>query len=334
MKRYVITFTALTALMGLLLVVNINSGSVHISVTEILNILFLKAQEGSTESNIIWKIRLPRTTMAAILGGALAVSGYLLQTYFRNPIAGPYVLGISSGAKLFVAVLMLAVLQNAQQMTMTAQVMAAFAGSVLAMGIVLVVARKVQDMSMLLVAGIMIGYICQAVTDFFITFANENDIANLTQWSMGSFSGVSLHNVQGAAVIVGVTMVVTMLLVKPIGAYRLGEGYAKSMGINVSLFRVVLILLSSMLSACVTAYVGPISFVGIAVPHISKAFVKTSAPAVAIPATFLSGSVFVMFCDYIARTAFAPVEMSIGTVTAIFGAPVVIYMMIRQRGRR
>ena len=183
----------------------------------------------------------------------------------------------------------------------------------------------------LLVIGIMVGYICTAVTDFFITFAKEQDIVNLTSWSMGSFSGANWSNVRWAAGICLATMAAAWLLSKPIGAYALGEGYAQSLGVNIKLFRAMLILLSSLLSACVTAFAGPISFVGIAVPHITKSLLKTSRPALVIPAAYLCGAVFCIFCDLIARTAFAPAELAIGTVTAAFGAPVVIYMMLRRR---
>ena len=186
-------------------------------------------------------------------------------------------------------------------------------------------------MATLLVAGIMIGYICSAITDFVVTFADDSDIVNLHGWSQGSFSGMSWSNVQVAAVVVGIAFVCTFLLSKPVSAYQLGEAYAQSMGVNIKVFRVVIILLSSILSACVTAFAGPISFVGIAVPHVTRIFMKTSEPVVIMPAIFLSGSVFCMFCDLIARTIFSPSELAIGTVTAVFGAPVVIWLMISRK---
>ena len=189
-------------------------------------------------------------------------------------------------------------------------------------------------MSTLLVAGIMIGYICTAITDFTVTFAADSDIINLHNWSKGSFSGMSWSNVGVAAVVVGVTSVVTFFLAKPISAYQLGEAYAQSMGVNIKVFRTMLIVLSSILSATVTAFAGPISFVGIAVPFLMKRCLNTSKPLVVIPATFLGGGVFCMLCDLIARTAFAPTELNISTVTSIFGAPIVIYMMLHKQGRK
>ena len=177
----------------------------------------------------------------------------------------------------------------------------------------------------------MISYICSAVTDFVVTFADDSDIVNLHNWSMGSFSGTSWDNVKVMAVFVLVTSVVVFFMSKPIGAYQLGEVYAQNMGVNIRVFRVALILLSSILSACVTAFAGPISFVGIAVPHLVKSLLKTAKPILVIPACFLGGAVFCLFCDLIARTVFAPTELSISSVTAIFGAPVVIFIMISRK---
>lgn len=314
-------------------VLNINTGNVKIPVSRIIEIIFTGAGE-STEYNIIWKIRLPRILMAAILGGALSLSGFLLQTFFENPIAGPFILGISSGAKMIVALTMIYFIGQYEVVSSYALIIAAFIGSLICTGFILLFSRKIQGMATLLVAGTMIGYICSAVTDFMITFAEDSDIVNLHGWSQGSFSGMSWSNVGVSAIVVGITLILTFLLSKPIGAYQLGEAYAQSMGVNIKVFRVMLILLSSILSACVTAFAGPISFVGIAVPYLIKRCLNTSKPLVVIPGTFLGGAVFCMMCDLIARMAFAPLELNISTVTSIFGAPVVIFMMLRQRRGR
>ena len=277
---------------------------------------------------------MPRILMAAILGGALSLSGFLLQTFFSNPIAGPFVLGISSGAKMVVALAMIIFLKHIGHFSSGVLVLAAFIGSLLSTGFILLMSRKIQYMASLLVGGIMIGYICSAITDFVVTFADDSDIINLHGWSLGSFSGSSWSNIRVAAVIVAVAAVWTFLLSKPIGAYQLGEHYAQSMGVNIQLFRILIILLSSILSACVTAFAGPISFVGIAVPFLTRKAFGTSKPIVIIPGTFFAGAVFCMSCDLIARMALAPVELNISTVTSIVGAPIVIYMMVkREKGR-
>lgn len=332
-SRYTMVFITMAILFFIIVVLNINTGNVHISVAKILKILFLRDGE-AVEYNIIWKIRLPRILMAALLGGALSLSGFLLQTFFSNPIAGPFVLGISSGAKMAVALTMIVFLKYIGTFSSYTLVMAAFIGALISTGFILLMSKKIHHMASLLVGGIMIGYICSAITDFVVTFADDSDIVNLHGWSQGSFSGTSWSNIQVAAVIVGITVIFTFFLSKPIGAYQLGEGYAQSMGVNIKLFRVALILLSSIMSACVTAFAGPISFVGIAVPFLTRKAFGTARPLIIIPGTFFAGAVFCMLCDLIARMVLAPTELNISTVTSILGAPIVIYMMLkREKGR-
>ena len=213
-------------------------------------------------------------------------------------------------------------------------IVAAFVGAMISMGFVLLVSRKVDSMAMLVVAGVMIGYICSAITELVVTFADDAQIVNLHNWSRGSFSGTTWDNVIVMAVTVAVTSSAVFLLSKPLSAYQLGESYAKNLGVNVRGLRTAMVLLSSILSACVTAFAGPISFVGIAVPFLTRKAFGTSKPIVVIPGTFFIGAVFCMICDLIARMAFAPMELNISTVTSIFGAPVVIFMMVRgQKGR-
>ena len=328
--RYIGTLTVLIILFVLLILLNIKLGSVDVSVKDIINILF-RGSGNETNYNIIWKVRLPRMTASIILGGALALSGFLLQTFFNNPIAGPYVLGISSGSKMMVAIVMITVLSRYHSVSSAVLIAAAFAGAMLSMGFVLIISRRVQSVSMLIVCGVMIGYICSAVTDIMITFADDANIVNLHNWSLGSFSGTSWKDAGVMASVVIPTSLIVFLMSKPIGAYQLGESYAKNMGVNIKLFRIMLVLLSSFLCACVTAFAGPISFVGIAVPHLVKSFLKTSKPLIVTPICFLGGSVFCLGCDLIARTLFAPVELSVSTVSSIFGVPIVIYIMLKKR---
>ena len=331
--RWEICYAVLVLLLFAAVVANIWIGSANISVGDVFKILFTDVFRGQAQYTIVWSIRMPRMAAAALLGGALGVSGYLIQTYFRNPIASPFVLGISSGAKMVLAFCVVIATNLLGGLSGVSMVVASFIGSLLAMGFVLLCAGKTKNMAILLIIGIMIGYICSAITDLIITFAKDEEIVNLTYWSMGSFSGKDWDDVAVIAGFVLVSFAGTMLLVKPIAAFRMGEGYAQSMGMNVKLFRVLLILLSSLMSACVVAYAGPVSFVGIAVPHLTKMMFSTSRPSVILPGTFLMGAVFCMTCDLIARTAFAPTELAIGTVTAIFGAPVVIAMLLSRRRR-
>jgi len=317
-------------MMCLLFFWNINFGSVRLSAGEIGKILLKQTGEG-TAYHIVWDIRLPRILSAVILGGALSVSGFLLQAFFANPIAGPFVLGISSGAKLVVSLVMILLLGRGISISSGGMILAAFAGAMISMGFVLLISGRVKKMSMLVICGVMISYICSAVTDFIITFADEANIVNLHNWSMGSFSGMSWDNVRVMAAVTAVSLLLVFWMAKPIGAYQMGEVYAQNMGVNILRFRVALILLSSILSACVTAFAGPISFVGIAVPHIVKRMLGTARPLLVIPGCFMGGAVSCLFCDLIARTVFAPTELSISSVTAVFGAPVVIYMMVRNK---
>ena len=313
-------------------ILNINIGNVHIPVNRILGVLFT-GQGLEDDVNIIWTIRMPRILMAAVLGGALSLAGFLLQTFFNNPIAGPFVLGISSGAKMVVALTMIVFASNLSYASSYVLIAAAFIGALISTGFILLVSRRINHMATLLVAGIMIGYICSAVTDFIVNFAQDSDIVNLHGWTQGSFSGTSWSNFWVALVFCGVAIVLTMMMSKPIGAFQLGEAYAQSMGVNIKFFKVALIVLSSALSVCVTAFAGPISFVGIAVPFLVKQGLGTSRPIIVITGVLFGGAVFVMFCDLIARTMFAPVELSISTVTSMFGAPIVIFMMMRKHKR-
>ena len=322
-------FLLLIMLLLLSLIWSVCSGSVSVPIMEFLQELREPKLRGMAWT-IIWEIRLPRALAALILGGALALSGYLLQTFFHNPIAGPFVLGISSGSKLLVALVMVGFLEWNITINSGMLVAAAFAGARLSILFVRLVARKMEQMAMLIGGGVMIGYICSAVTDFVVTFASDADIVNLHNWSRGSFSGMTWENV---AVMAGVTFVsaaAVFLLSKPIGAYQMGETYAKSMGVNVAHLRFFMVILSSILSGCVAAFAGPVSFVGIAVPHLIRWLFADTRPLVLIPGCFLGGSVFCLFSDWLARTVFAPTELSISTVTAVFGAPVVIFVMMRK----
>lgn len=331
-RRDWMSFVGLTVLLLLLVLWNLASGSVFVPAKEIVQILFRRSG-AETALHIIWDIRLPRLLSAVILGGALSVSGFLLQTFFANPIAGPFVLGISSGAKLAVSLVMIFLLGRGILVGSWLMILAAFVGAMISMGFVLAVSHRVKRMSMLVICGVMIGYICSAITDFLITFADDANIVNLRNWSLGSFSGLGWENVYLMAAVIFVTLLAVFFLSKPIGAYQMGETYAQNMGVNIRLFRFLLIFLSSVLSACVTAFAGPISFVGIAVPHLVKSMLHTAKPILVVPGCFLGGAVFCLFCDLIARTVFAPTELSISSVTAVLGAPVVIYMMVHKQNR-
>ncbi len=322
-RRITISYVAMTVLLVAVVLFCVMSGSVQISFDELMN-------PDSVSASILFDIRIPRVLAAVFAGGALSVAGYCLQTFFHNPVAGPYLLGISSGAKLAVAILLIFLSGSISITGSLAMIGISFFGAMIAMGFVLVLSRHVGSMSMLLVCGVMIGYICTAACDFLVTFANDSDIVNLHNWSKGSLGGISMSQAMVMAIGVTLGVIFTGFLSKPMSAFLVSENYAASLGVNIPIFKIQLVLVSSFLSACVTAFAGPISFVGIAVPHIVRKVIPTARPIILIPACFMSGAIFTCLCDLLSRKLFAPTELSISTVTAIIGSPIVIYMLINR----
>ena len=331
-KRLTIAYLSMAGALLALFALNLFWGSVALTPRAVAAALLGRGQDALAGS-IVWQLRLPRAVMAALLGAALSAAGYLLQTFFANPIAGPFVMGISSGAKLAVALTMVVFLNRGLLTSSLTLILSAFAGALAAMAFVLAVARRVQRMSILVICGVMIGYICSAVTDIVVAFAQDSNIVNLHNWSMGSFSGVTWGNVEAAAAIVLPCLGAAFLLSKPMAAYQMGEAYARSVGVPVRAFSAALVLLSSLLAACVTAFAGPISFVGIAVPHLVRQALGSARPLYVLPGCALGGATFCLLCDLIARSLFAPTELSISSVTAVFGAPIVIWLLVRRHSR-
>ena len=327
--RICFSYALLALALGALFAANLFWGSVALTPRAVAAALTGRSQD-ALAVGILTQLRLPRAVMVVLLGAALSAAGYLLQTFFANPIAGPFVMGISSGAKLAVALVMVVFLNQGLRTSSFTLILAAFAGAMAAMAFVLAAARRVQRMSILVICGVMIGYICSAVTEFVVAFAQDSSIVNLHNWSQGSFSGVSWGNVQAAALVVLPALGAAFCLAKPMAAYQMGEAYARSVGVDVKSFSRGLVLLSSLLAACVTAFAGPISFVGIAVPHLVKQLLGTARPLVVLPGCCLGGAAFCLLCDLLARSLFAPTELSISAVTAVFGAPVVLGLLLRR----
>ena len=321
-KRLVFSYCCLALLLAMLFAVSLFWGSVALTPQAVLAALTGRGQD-ALSVGIITQLRLPRAVMAVLLGAALSAAGYLLQTFFANPIAGPFVMGISSGAKLAVALVMVLFLNYGLLTSSAVLILAAFAGAMAAMAFVLAAARRVQRMSILVICGVMIGYICSAITEFVVAFAQDSSIVNLHNWSQGSFSGMTWGNVRTAALVVLPALAAAFCLTKPMAAYQMGEAYARSVGVDVRRFSRLLVLLSSLLA-------GPISFVGIAVPHLVKQLLGSARPLYVLPGCCLGGAAFCLLCDLIARSLFAPMELSISAVTAVFGAPVVIGLLLRR----
>ncbi|URZ07332.1 FecCD family ABC transporter permease [Clostridium felsineum] len=311
---------------------SISMGSLKISFNEVIKILFKTSSFKSGNYQIVWNIRFPRAVGALIGGSALSVSGLLLQVLFKNPIVEPYVLGISSGATLFVALVMLSGISfgfNAASPFLVFS--AALIGSILIMLIVILFANKVKNVVTLLVIGIMVGYICSAVTNVLSAFADKQQLQFFTMWTLGSFSGFTLKNIYLLFFIGVPTLLASFLIIKPLNAFLLGEAYAKSLGIKIQSFRTIVIIISSILSAIVTAFAGPIAFIGLAVPHITRLIFKSSNNMFLIPGTILMGGIITSLCDVISRTVLAPTELPISAVTSFIGAPIVIFLILRRR---
>ncbi len=319
-----ILFVALLASIAL----SLSVGSVKTSISDLIKYLSGKSD---ISGYIVFNIRMPRTFAAAIAGASLAVSGLLLQTYFRNPLAGPYVLGISSAASFGVALYVLAGFCLGFSTTaVPAFVASALAGSLLAIGIVIVVAARVRSAVSLLIVGLMLGYVFSAVDQILVTFANAKKVQIYLLWSFGTFSGVTWDYLKVMVLILLPCIVISALLSKQLNALLLGENYAKTMGVNVKVVRIAIMLLSAIFSAVVTAYCGIVAFIGLAVPHIARMSLKTSDHKLLIPSTALMGGTITVMCDVIARAILSPAELPVSVVTSLFGAPVVVYLVMKR----
>lgn len=315
----------------LLFLLNVGIGSADISVKDIFRVLFGDMDASDSKYLIIRKIRLPRALASIAGGGALAVAGFLLQTFFSNPIVEPYVLGISSGSSLFVGLVFLGGFTfGVKQVTPAFLFLGAFTGAMLVMVIVVLAARKVKSIVTLLIIGMMAGYVCSAATSLLTAFAEKEKLKMFTMWTMGSFAGFTWSQIGALYVIVLPMIVLSFCMAKPLNALNMGDRYAESMGIHVKGVRYALIVVSSILTAAVTAFAGPISFIGLAVPHICRILFHTSDSRVMIPATALGGGVMAGICDFTARNIMSPVELPLGAITAVIGAPIVVYLLTRR----
>ena len=336
MKKYCRFFVVITLAIIALFVINIIYGAVKIPITSIINIF-----SGSDDVNESWKYiilqtRLPQALTAILCGGALAVSGLLLQTAFCNPLAGPSIFGINSGASLGVAFVMLlfggSITAGAVSVTgFLAVLIAAFVGAVAVMAVLLFFSNLVNDNVMLLITGIMIGYISSSAISLLNFFATEEGVHSYMIWGLGNFGGVSMAQMPLFAAVTIVGLVCALLLIKPLNAVLLGEQYAENLGINTIKLRNYLLLVTGILTAVTTAYCGPIAFIGLAVPHIARILLKTDNHRYLIPGTILSGAAISLLCNIICILPGNNGIIPLNAVTPIMGAPVIIYVIIKGR---
>ncbi len=332
-------FIVLCVVLIVLFVINIVLGSVHIPLHEIGSIIFTGTSSHSSWTKIVSLIRLPRAFTAVIAGGALSISGLEMQTLFRNPLAGPSVLGITAGASLGVAAVMLAAgsatsifsIQTLGALGSWGIVAAAGLGSGLVMLIILLIASRIRNHVTLLIIGLMIGYITVAAVSIWQYFSAPTQIQNYLLWTFGSLGGVNSTQLQILALITIIGGLIGFGLSKSMNGLLLGERYAQSMGIGVSWARFWIILSTSLLAGAVTAFCGPIGFIGIAVPHLTRSLLGTSNHRLLVPGTLLTGAALMLACDIIAQVPGSNTTLPISAVTSLVGAPVVIWIIIKRQ---
>ncbi len=328
----------LAASIVLFFFLNILLGSVHIPASDVLGILTGNPSESQIWNNIVLKSRVPQSLTAVMAGAGLAVSGLLMQTVFRNPLAGPSVLGISSGASLGVAFVVLlsgsiggvalSKLGVIGEVTIT---MSAIVGSMLIMALIAYVAQKVRGNVTLLIMGVMIGYIANAVIGVLKFFSAEEDIRAYVIWGLGSFARVSGGQTTVFIILMLILLPLTFLLIKTLNLLLLGDSYAKNLGLNIKKARLLVISASGVLVAIVTAYCGPIVFLGLAVPHLCRGIFRTSNHATILPASLLAGASLALLCNLIARMPGFEGALPVNSVTALVGAPVVLWVLFNKK---
>lgn len=328
----------LIALIFVFLFLNMVLGSVSIPMRSVWNILVGQGEEAVTWQNIIWKSRFPQALTALVAGAGLAISGLQMQTVFRNPLAGPSVLGISSGASLGVAFVVLfsgsiggVALSHLGFMGEVALSIAAIAGSLSVMALIVFASHKVKGNVTLLIIGVMIGYLANAIIGILKFFSVEEDIKTYVIWGLGSFSRVSGNQMMLFVTIMLILIPLSFLLVKTLNLLMLGDGYARNLGLNIKRARVLVIGCSGVLTAIVTAYCGPIIFLGLAVPHLCRAVFQTSDHRILMPACLVMGAALALACNLIARMPGFEGALPVNSVTALIGAPVVASVLFRKR---
>lgn len=319
-----------------LFLINICLGSVSIPVKEVFNSLTGGVSSKETWEYIIINYRLPKAIAAILTGMGLAISGLLMQTLFRNPLAGPYVLGLSSGASLGVAMVVLGsaflpVFLSTFLLSSYGIVIASSLGSFLVLLAVLVVSQQLRDTMAILIVGLMFGSLTSAIVGTLTYFSTAEQLQKFTFWSMGNLGNLSWTSISILSICVSIGLLLSLFSIKPLNALLLGENYAKSLGLNYNKARLIIIFATSILAGSITAFAGPIAFVGLAVPHIAKLVFQTSNHTILFWSTLLFGASIMLICDSISQLPGSDITLPINAVTSIFGAPIVIWLLIRKR---
>lgn len=331
-----ILFTTLIFIMIVAFLVNISFGSVTIPINQIIKGLFGNSMEKESWEIILFNFRLPKAFIAIFVGIGLAISGLLMQTLFRNPLAGPYVLGLSSGASLGVAFVILGsaflpVSIATFFLSSYGLTLASALGSFAVLSAVLLVAKRLKDTMAILIVGLMFSSFTSAIVSILSYFSTAEQLQKYTFWSLGSISNLSWKEVTILIALVSFGMLLSILVIKPLNALLLGERYAKSIGINFRKTRFIIIIATSILAGSITALVGPIAFIGLAVPHMAKLLFKTSNHSVLVFGTLLLGGILMLVCDTIAQFPGSDLTLPINAITSLFGAPIIIWLLVRKR---
>lgn len=326
----------LLLILFLTLILNISLGQVAIPVKEVFKSISGLGASKDTWQYIIINFRLPKTIMAILVGSALSVSGLLMQTFFRNPLAGPYVLGLSSGSSLGVAFVVLGAsflpsMVSTILLSTYGIVIASCLGSFLVMVLVILVSAKIKDTATILIVGLMFSSFSSAIVSVLTYFSSAEQLQKFTFWSMGNLGNISWENLLILTLLTAFGMLLCLFCLKPLDALLLGENYAQSMGLNLKKTRYLIILATCILAGSITAFAGPIAFIGLAVPHIAKLLFKTSNHKILFVATLLTGSIIMLLCDTLSQMPMAEFTLPINAITSIIGAPIVILLILKKR---
>nr|WP_314829206.1 iron ABC transporter permease [uncultured Prevotella sp.] len=336
MKRNILLFICLATSILLLFGLNLTTGSVQIPFADVLDILCGRFTGKESWEYIILENRLPQTLTAILCGASLSVCGLMLQTAFRNPLAGPDVFGISSGAGLGVALVMLLLGGTVSTSIFTvsgflAILTAAFVGAIAVTALILFLSTLVRNSVLLLIVGIMVGYVSSSAVSLLNFFASEEGVKSYMVWGMGNFGGVSMNHIPLFSILCLIGIIASFLLVKPLNILLLGPQYAESLGISTRQIRNILLVVVGLLTAITTAFCGPISFIGLAIPHIARLLFRTENHQILLPGTVLSGAVIALLCNFICYLPGESGIIPLNAVTPLIGAPVIIYVIIQRR---
>lgn len=335
-KKFTIHFIFLSVLLFILFFINISLGSVAIPFKELFNRLFGGDISKESWEIIIVNFRIPKAITAILVGSGLSVCGLLMQTLFRNPLAGPFVLGISSGASLGVAILILGSsvfggFLLSSSISNWSLPIAASLGSFFVLSAVIIAANKVRNTMSILIIGLMFGSLTSAVISVLAYFSEANQIQQYLFWSFGSLGNLTWNELLVFSLIYFVGIIGAITVIKPLNSFLLGENYAMSLGINIKKSRNIILLITSLLTGVITAFSGPIAFVGLAVPHIARMLFSSSNHKILIPSTAIIGAIVLLICDSIAQLPTSEFTLPINAITSLFGAPIVIWLLIRKK---